>query len=419
VYVVVSKKILNKTVCVVGLGYVGLPLAEDFSSHIRTIGYRRDQHKVDELNKKPGNTIEATTDPSRIREADFVIIAVPTPVTRAKDPDLEPVITASEVVGRNLKKGAIVVLESTVYPGVTEDIMGPILERESGLRCGKDFKIGYSPERINPGDAEHILKNITKIVSAMDRQSLDLLSGLYGLITNVYRAPDIKTAEAAKVIENIQRDLNIALMNELSMIFSRLGIDTDEVLKAAGTKWNFHTYRPGMVGGHCIPVDPYYLVQKAKEVGYHPQVILAGRSINDSMPKYVAEMTVKGLNKVGKTIKGSNVLIMGLTYKEDVADIRESPVENMVHELRDYEVNVYGYDPLLPDSVIAHFGTIPLPKLDKKMDAVIISVAHSQFRKMGIAEISRFTNDHPVLIDVRGMVDRQAAEEKGMYYRKL
>jgi UDP-N-acetyl-D-galactosamine dehydrogenase len=419
VYVVVSKKILNKTVCVVGLGYVGLPLAEDFSSHIRTIGYRRDQHKVDELNKKPGNTIEATTDPSRIREADFVIIAVPTPVTRAKDPDLEPVITASEVVGRNLKKGAIVVLESTVYPGVTEDIMGPILERESGLRCGKDFKIGYSPERINPGDAEHILKNITKIVSAMDRQSLDQLSGLYGLITNVYRAPDIKTAEAAKVIENIQRDLNIALMNELSMIFSRLGIDTDEVLKAAGTKWNFHTYRPGMVGGHCIPVDPYYLVQKAKEVGYHPQVILAGRSINDSMPKYVAEMTVKGLNKVGKTIKGSNVLIMGLTYKEDVADIRESPVENMVHELRDYEVNVYGYDPLLPDSVIAHFGTIPLPKLNKKMDAVIISVAHSQFRKMGIAEISRFTNDHPVLIDVRGMVDRQAAEEKGMYYRKL
>jgi UDP-N-acetyl-D-galactosamine dehydrogenase len=419
VYVVVSKKILNKTVCVVGLGYVGLPLAEDFSSHIRTIGYRRDQNKVDELNKKPGNNIEATTDPQRIREADFVIIAVPTPVTRAKDPDLEPVITASEVVGQNLKKGAIVILESTVYPGVTEDIMGPILERESGLRCGKDFKIGYSPERINPGDEEHILKNITKIVSAMDRQSLDQVSGLYGLITNVYRAPDIKTAEAAKVIENIQRDLNIALMNELSMIFSRLGIDTDEVLKAAGTKWNFHTYRPGMVGGHCIPVDPYYLVQKAKEVGYHPQVILAGRSINDSMPKYVAEMAVKGLNKVGKTIKGSNVLIMGLTYKEDVADIRESPVENMVHELRDYDVNVYGYDPLLPDSVIAHFGTIPLPKLDKKMDAVIISVAHTQFRKMGIAEISRFMNDHPVLIDVRGMVSRGAAEGKGMYYRKL
>jgi len=419
VYVVESKTILNKTVCVVGLGYVGLPLAEDFSHHIRTIGYRRDQNKVDTLNNIPGNRIEATTDPQRIQEADFVIIAVPTPVTRAKDPDLEPVISASEVVGQHLKKGAIVVLESTVYPGVTEEIMGPILERESGLHCGKDFRIGYSPERINPGDEQHILKNITKIVSAMDKQSLDQLSELYGLITHVYRAPDIKTAEAAKVIENIQRDLNIALMNELSMIFSRLGIDTEEVLKAAGTKWNFHTYRPGMVGGHCIPVDPYYLVQKAKEVGYHPQVILAGRSINDSMPKYVAEMAVKGLNKVGKTIKGSNVLIMGLTYKEDVADIRESPVENMVHELKEYDVNVYGYDPLLPDSVIAHFGTKPLPKLDKKMDAVIIAVAHRKFKEMSIKQIRDLMNKNPVLIDVRGMVDQNQVKKNGIYYKKL
>jgi UDP-N-acetyl-D-galactosamine dehydrogenase len=419
VYVVESEKILHKTVCVVGLGYVGLPLAEDFSCHIRTIGYRRDQTKVDELNAIPGNRIEATTDPRRIQEADFVIIAVPTPVTRAKDPDLEPVISASEVVGKNLKKGAIVVLESTVYPGVSEDIMAPILERESGMKCGKDFFIGYSPERINPGDEAHILKNITKIVSAMDKRSLDQLSALYGLITHVYRAPDIKTAEAAKVIENIQRDLNIALMNELSMIFARLGIDTEEVLRAAGTKWNFHTYRPGMVGGHCIPVDPYYLVQKAKEVGYHPQVILAGRSINDSMPKYVAEMAVKGLNKVGKTIKGSNVLIMGLTYKEDVADIRESPVENMVHELKEYDVNVYGYDPLLTDAVIAHFGTKPLPKLDKKMDAVIIAVAHRQFREMPVAQIRDLMNKNPVLIDVRGMVDQDQVKKNGIYYKKL
>ena len=414
-----SKKILTKTVCVIGLGYVGLPLAEDFSCHLRTIGYRRDQKKVDALNKTPGNRIEATTDPQRIQEADFVIIAVPTPVTRAKDPDLEPVITASEVVGQHLKKGAIVVLESTVYPGVTEEIMGPILERESGLRCGKDFKIGYSPERINPGDEAHILKNIIKIVSAMDKQSLDQLSALYGLITHVYQAPDIKTAEAAKVIENIQRDLNIALMNELSMIFARLGLDTEEVLKAAGTKWNFHTYRPGMVGGHCIPVDPYYLVQKAKEVGYHPQVILAGRSINDSMPKYVAEMAVKGLNKVGKTIKGSNVLIMGLTYKEDVADIRESPVENMVHELKEYDVNVYGYDPLLSDAVIEHFGASPLPKLDKMMDAVIITVAHKKFKEMSLEQIRGLMNGKPVLVDVRGMVNQNEAEKTGMYYRKL
>ena len=418
-YVVESKKILNKTVCVIGLGYVGLPLAEDFSRHIRTIGYRRDQRKVDELNKISGNRIEATTDPKRIKEADFVIIAVPTPVTKAKDPDLEPVISASKVVGQNLKKGAIVVLESTVYPGVTEEIMKPILERESKLHCGKDFRIGYSPERINPGDEAHILKNIIKIVSAMDKQSLDQLSALYGLITNVYQAPDIKTAEAAKVIENIQRDLNIALMNELSMIFARLGLDTEEVLKAAGTKWNFHTYRPGMVGGHCIPVDPYYLVQKAKEVGYHPQVILAGRSINDSMPKYVAEMAVKGLNKVGKTIKGSNVLIMGLTYKEDVADIRESPVENMVHELKEYDVNVYGYDPLLSDAVIEHFGASPLPKLDKMMDAVIITVAHKKFKEMSLEQIRGLMNGKPVLVDVRGMVNQNEAEKTGMYYRKL
>ncbi len=415
----VQKKITDKTVCVVGLGYVGLPLAEDFSEHLRTLGFRRDQKEVDALNHTPGNRIEATTDPAKIKEADFVIIAVPTPVTKTKDPDLEPVLSASATIGNHLKKGAVVVLESTVYPGVTEDLMAPILERTSGMKCGRDFFVGYSPERINPGDEEHILKNITKVVAGMDKKTTDALCELYGLITTVYRAPDIKTAEAAKVIENVQRDLNIALMNELSMIFARLGIDTEEVLKAAGTKWNFHPYKPGLVGGHCIPVDPYYLVQKAKEVGYHPQVILAGRAINDGMPKYVAEMTVKSLNKVGKTIKGSKVLIMGLTYKEDVADIRESPVEKMVEELKEYDVDVFGYDPLLSDDVIQHFGAKPLPTLNKKMDAVIIAVAHSVFREMGIADICRFMNHNPVLIDVRGMVDRDEAEKAGVYYRKL
>ena len=415
----VQRSIKNKTVCVVGLGYVGLPLAQDFSRHIRTIGFRRDKKKVDELNAAPGNKIEATTDPSMIREADFVIIAVPTPVTKAKDPDLEPVISATEIVGRNLKKGAIVVLESTVYPGVSEEIMAPILERESGMVCGRDFTIGYSPERINPGDEEHVLKNITKVVAGMDRETLDQLSELYGLVTTVYRAPDIRTAEAAKVIENVQRDLNIALMNELSMIFARLGIDTEEVLKAAGTKWNFHHYRPGLVGGHCIPVDPYYLVKKAKEVGYHPQVILAGRGINDSMPKYVANLAVKGLNKVGKKIKGSNVLIMGLTYKEDVADIRESPVEEMVHELKEYEVNVFGYDPLLSDSVIRQFGAKPLSKLDKKMDAVIIAVAHKQFKGMTIREIQKLMNKKPVLIDVRGIMNADQMNNQKFYYKRL
>jgi UDPglucose 6-dehydrogenase/UDP-N-acetyl-D-galactosamine dehydrogenase len=415
----VYESIKNKTVCVVGLGYVGLPLAEEFSRHIRTIGFRRDQEKVDELNAIPGNKIEATTDPERIKEADFVIIAVPTPVTKAKDPDLDLVISASEVVGKNLKKGAIVVLESTVYPGVTEEIMAPILERESGMKCGKDIFVGYSPERINPGDDEHILKNITKIVAGMNKKTLDSLSELYSLITNVYRVPDIKTAEAAKVIENVQRDLNIALMNELSMIFSKLGIDTEEVLKAAETKWNFHQYRPGLVGGHCIPVDPYYLVKKAKEAGYHPQVILAGRSINDSMPKYVANLALKGLVKVGKKIKGSNVLIMGLTYKEDVADIRESPVEDMVHELKEFDVHVYGYDPLLPDSVIEHLGVKLLPKPNKKMDAIIIAVAHKQFKSMSINEILGLMRGNPVLVDVRGMVDGKVLTRSGFYYKRL
>jgi UDPglucose 6-dehydrogenase/UDP-N-acetyl-D-galactosamine dehydrogenase len=394
-------------------------LAEDFSEHIRTIGYRRNKKEVDKLNAKKGNRIEATSDPARIKEADFVIIAVPTPVTKAKDPDMEPVISASETVGKNLKKGAIVVMESTVYPGVTEDIMVPILERESGMKCGKDFKVGYSPERINPGDKVHTLKNINKVVSGMDKETLDELAELYGLITNVYLAPTIKTAEASKVIENIQRDLNIALMNELSMIFARLGLDTDEVLKAAGTKWNFHAYKPGLVGGHCIPVDPYYLVQKAKEVGYHPKVILAGRSINDGMPKYVAEMTVKSLIKVGKPVKNSNVLIMGLTYKEDVADVRESPAEYMIDELKEYDVNVFGYDPLLSDNEIRHFGTTPLSKPDKKMDAVIVAVAHAPFRMMSVAQIRSLMNDTPVLVDVRGMIDSDAAEKAGMFYRKL
>ena len=411
--------VTDKTVCVVGLGYVGLPLAEAFAQQMRTIGFRRDQKKVDELNATPGNRIEATTDPAKIREADFVIIAVPTPVTRSKDPDFEPVITASQTVGQNLKPGAIVVLESTVYPGASEEFMIPALESESGLVCGRDFFIGYSPERINPGDEAHDLPHIYKIVSGQDEATTDALCELYSLVTNVYRAPNIRTAEAAKVIENVQRDLNIALMNELSMLFARIGLDTGEVLKAAGTKWNFHAYRPGLVGGHCIPVDPYYLVQKAKEVRYHPQVILAGRAINDSMPKYVADMAVKGLNRVGKTIKGANVLIMGLTYKEDVADIRESPVEQMVEELKEFETKVFGYDPLLPERVIEHFGAIPLQHLDQPMDAVIISVAHEQFRSLSFDEIARIMPDRPVIVDVRGLIDQDEAQRRGIDYRRL
>jgi nucleotide sugar dehydrogenase len=300
----------DKTVCVIGLGYVGLPLAEAFSKHLKTIGFDIDGEKLEEL-KRDNNEdgLEFTTDPTRIREADFVLISVPTPVAKSKEPALSYVKSAAEIIGKNLKKGATVVLESTVYPGVTEEAVAPILERESGLRCGMGFKIGYSPERINPGDEAHALDKITKIVAGMDEEATVALSSLYDMITTVYKAKDIRTAEAAKVIENVQRDLNIALMNELSLIFGKMGLDTTAVLEAAGTKWNFHPYSPGLVGGYCIPVDPYYLVHKAEEVGYHPQVILAGRAINDHMPKHVAQMMIKGLNEVGKVIKGSKVLI--------------------------------------------------------------------------------------------------------------
>ena len=338
----------DEIVCIVGLGYVGLPLAKAFSRHLKVIGYDVDEEKVKELNgENKDENLRFTMDESKIGEADFVLIAVPTPVTKFKEPDLSFVKSAAKTVGKNLKKGAIVVLESTVYPGVTEEVVKPILEEASGLKCGADFKIGYSSERINPGDDEHTLNKITKVVAGMDEETTEILAELYGLITTVYRAKDIRTAEAAKVIENIQRDLNIALMNELAIIFHKMGLDTKAVLEAASTKWNFHRYSPGLVGGHCIPVDPYYLVYKAKELGYHPQVILAGRAINDYMPKHVAEMAIKGLNEVGKVIKGSKVLIMGLTYKENVPDTRESPVREMVKELKEFGIEVYGCDPLL------------------------------------------------------------------------
>ena len=410
----------SATVCIVGLGYVGLPLAEAFSRHIRVIGYDVDGAKVAELNRGEGG-IEFTTDASQIKQADFVIIAVPTPVTKAKDPDLSYVMSAAKTIGQNLKTGAIVVLESTVYPGVTEEVVKPILEEESGMRCGTDFKIGYSPERINPGDEEHTTESITKIVAGMDAESADRLAGLYGLITSVYRAKDIKTAEAAKVIENVQRDLNIALMNELTLIFHRMGLDTRAVLDAAGTKWNFHRYTPGLVGGHCIPVDPYYLVHRAEELGYHPRVILAGRAINDSMPEYVALMAIKGLNDVGKVIRGSKVLIMGLTYKENVPDTRESPVREIVRVLEEFGVAVYGYDPLLSDAMIEGFGVKALGDQDGKVDCVIVTVAHDEFKEMGLSDMARFMamDEAPVLVDVRGMFDRAEAERRGIYYRRL
>ena len=333
----------DKIVCIVGLGYVGQPLAENFSKHFRVIGFDINENKVQKLSASIKG-IDLTSDSSKIKLADYVIIAVPTPITKSKQPDLKPVISAAEIVGKNLKKGAIVVLESTVYPGVTEEVMVPILEKESGLIVGDGFKVGYSPERVNPGDKDHTIDKIIKIVSGMDEQSTNELSELYGKITTVYKAQSIKIAEAAKVIENIQRDLNIALMNELSIIFNKMGIETKAFLDAASTKWNFNRYSPGRVVGHCIPVDPYYLVYKANELGYHPQVIPSGRAINDYMPKYVSELIVKVSNEPRRVFYSSKFLIRGLTFKENIDDTRVTTARILIKKLNEFKCEIYGYN---------------------------------------------------------------------------
>jgi UDP-N-acetyl-D-glucosamine/UDP-N-acetyl-D-galactosamine dehydrogenase len=353
--------------------------------------------------------------------AEFIIIAVPTPVTRFKEPDLDFVRGAAESVGHHLRKGTTVILESTVYPGVTEEIMVPILESASGLRCGEDFFVAYCPERINPGDLEHTIEKSTKVVSGSTPEVADRVASLYGRIAGtVFVARDVRTAEAAKVIENVQRDLNIALVNELSIIFSKLGIDTASVLEAAATKWNFHRYSPGMVGGHCIPVDPYYLVHRAKELGYHPQVILAGRSINDSMPKVVAEMTVKALNDARKVIRDSRVLVMGLTYKEDVPDMRESPSLHLMEELAAYGCEVAAWDPLVADAELPQ-GSRRVANLDEAqdLDAIVIAVAHQSFRGLSLEALRTRMRRDPVLVDVRRIHERRDAEQQGFLYRTL
>jgi UDP-N-acetyl-D-galactosamine dehydrogenase len=424
------KQDLNEVVvCVVGVGYVGLPLARALSRSLKVIGFDIDAARVSRLNKEsagrgksaPKQNITFTTESKEIGKADFVIVCVPTPVTPSKEPDLAPVIQASETVGRNMKKNSTVILESTVFPGVTEEIVKPVLERESGLKCGRDFKIAYSPERINPGDDVHTIDKTTKVVAGMDKATTRLVADLYRRVTpDVFIAKDIKTAEAAKAIENIQRDLNIALMNELSLIFERMGLNTRDVLDAAATKWNFHRYSPGLVGGHCIPVDPYYLVYKALEYDYHAQVILSGRAINDAMPGHVAEMTIKALNAVGKVVKGSKVLIMGLTYKENVRDTRESPVKAMIKELKGFGVEVYGYDPLL-NNIGEEFAIKVAKSLGKvpQYDAVIITVAHNQFLAIKLSELKGAMHSHPILVDIRHIFERDKAEAAGFYYKTL
>ena len=425
------KKIEGK-VALVGLGYVGLPLAVSFARHIPVVGFDINTRRVEELQKgvdRTGETLGGdlknsaigfTTDAKRLRECKYIVVAVPTPVDKANVPDLEPVISASRIVGENLAKGSIVIFESTVYPGVTEEICLPILEEKSGLKLG-DFKIGYSPERINPGDHEHTVDKIAKIVSGCDAETLEEIGALYSLVAkSIYRAPSIATAEAAKVIENIQRDLNIALMNELSLIFSRLGLNTDEVLAAAGTKWNFHKYHPGLVGGHCIGVDPYYLTYRAQQFGYHPQVILAGRQINDSMPIHVGEMVIKGIAHVGKPIKGATVLILGLTFKENVPDIRNSKVHETITYLQDFGVKALGCDPLLSaDTVRKYFG-IENVEVDKvtKCDCVLVANKHDAFRSLTLDQL-RAKMSPPVLIDIKNLFDRHAAETAGFYYQSL
>jgi len=414
-------KLSKAAICIVGMGYVGLPLAEAFSKRFKVIGLDTDTARVNKLNQSKGNqNLFFTNNPKEISQADFIIISVPTPVTKSKEPDLSHVKTAAKTVSQNMKKNSVIILESTVYPGVTEEVVTPILE-ESGLRCGEDFKIAYSPERITPGDEKRSLARVTKVVAGMDEETTELVAELYRKVTpHIFKARNIKTAEAAKVIENIQRDLNIALMNELALIFDKMGLNTKDILDAAATKWNFHRYSPGLVGGHCIPVDPYYLIYKARELGYHPQVILAGRAINDSMPKYIAEMTIKALNNVGKVIKGSKVLIMGLTYKENVADTRETLVKEIIKELKEYGVEIFGYDPLLDDienefgiKVVSHFEEVP------KVDGVILAAAHKAFQEMTVDKLKGIMNDKPILIDVRGFFDGKEATEKGLYYRTL
>lgn len=414
-----NNDVKDDVICVIGLGYVGLPLAETFSKKYNVIGFDINTEKIHEL-KKQYNGFHITSDASEIQKADVVIITVPTPVSKSKQPDLSFIESAVRIIGKNLKKGAIVVLESTVYPSITNDVVGVLLEKESGLVLGKDFKIGYSPERVNPGDSDHTIDKVTKIVSGMDEETTDKLVEIYGSITEVFRVKDIQTAEAAKVIENIQRDLNIALINEFSLIFDKMGLDTKEVLDAAATKWNFHRYSPGLVGGHCIPVDPYYLVYKAKELDYHPQVILSGRSVNDNMSKYVVQKTVKAINKAGKIINGSNILILGLTFKENVSDTRETPIRKVICGLKEFHCNIYGYDPLLSFEEIKQFGITPIANLSNMVfNCIIISVIHDEFKEITLDALKHIMDDTPILIDLKRMFKRDEVERQKIIYSTL
>ena len=436
------EKIKNneESISLVGLGYVGMPIAIEFAKRgVKVIGYDLNAAKIetyksgtdpthevgDEAIKN--TTVKFTADEKDLQKAKFHIVAVPTPVNDDHTPDLTPVEGASQILGRNLKKGSIVVFESTVYPGVTEDVCVPILERESGLKCGVDFKIGYSPERINPGDKVHRLNTITKIVSGMDEETLENVAKIYEIVVDagVHRAESIKVAEAAKVIENSQRDINIAFMNELSIIFNKMGIDTLSVLKAAGTKWNFLNFRPGLVGGHCIGIDPYYLTYKAEMLGYHSQIILSGRKINDDMGKYVAEQVVKKLIAADTPVRNAKVGILGLTFKENCPDTRNSKVVDIIKELNEYGIDPLVADPAADAPEAKHLYGIDLCDVADIVDcdAVILAVAHEQFANMAMEQIDSMfravDNGKKVLADIKGILDRKEYEAAGYRYWRL
>lgn len=425
---------MNRSIAVVGLGYVGLPLAVAFGKKAPVIGFDISRKRIEELRRREDRThelsaadlaeaqVEYTTDPTALKRADFIIVTVPTPVDDAKQPDLSCLISASELVGPQLRRGTIVVFESTVYPGVTEDVCVPALERASGLVCGKDFKVGYSPERINPGDREHTLARVVKVVSGMDAETLEIVAQVYGLVAErgVFKAASIKTAEAAKVIENTQRDLNIALMNELAMIFHRMGLDTSQVLEAAATKWNFLSFKPGLVGGHCIGVDPYYLTQKAERLGYHPQVILAGRRINDSMGKFIAEQTIKMLVNQEISVRQARVAVLGITFKENVPDIRNSKVVDIIRELSEYGVTCLVHDPLASAEETQHEYGLALcsESAIAGCDAVILAVPHKAFLEKGAAWIRSLLRrpSRSAVVDVKSVLRKEDLPETA-YWR--
>jgi len=419
------------TIAVVGLGYVGLPLAVEFGKKHPTLGFDLSQSKVESYQRfvdptgevsgddlRAATQLKCSTDPAILGEADFIVVAVPTPVDEAHQPDFTPLVKSSESVGRHMKKGAIVVYESTVYPGATEEVCIPILERESGMKWKQDFFVGYSPERINPGDKERTVTKITKVVSGDTPATLAKVAEIYGSVitAGVYPASSIKVAEAAKVIENTQRDLNIALMNELSLIFHRIGIDTLEVLKAAGTKWNFLPFRPGLVGGHCIGVDPYYLTHKADMLGYHPQVILAGRRINDGMGKYVAEQTVKQMIANGLTVKGADVIVLGMTFKENCPDLRNSKVIDIINELRSYGVNVHVHDPLASSDECQHEYGLALTAWDDLpvAQAMVAAVSHREYAQLGLERLASRVVKGGVFVDVKSGYDPAALDALGL-----